>query len=191
MKKLASLVAAAALAVPAFALADTWNVDGSHTRVGFAVRHLLISDVKGEFNKVTGKAAIDDANLAKSSVEVTIDAASIDTRDAKRDDHLRNPDFLETAKFPTITFKSTKVEGGADGKLKVTGDLTIRGVTKPVTLEGELTKEIKDPWGNQRRGFSATTKIDRREFDVKYDPTGAGVGHELRIDVQSELVKAK
>lgn len=191
MKKLAALVAAFALAAPALALADVWNIDGSHTRVGFSVRHLLISDVKGEFNKVTGKASIDDANLAKSSVEVSIDAASIDTRDQKRDDHLRNPDFLETSKFPTITFKSTKVEGGAEGKVKVTGDLTIKGVTKPVTLEGELTKEIKDPWGNQRRGFSASTKIDRRDFDVKYDPSGAGVGHELRIDVQSELVKAK
>jgi polyisoprenoid-binding protein YceI len=191
MKKLASIVAAVALAVPALAKADTWNIDGSHTRVGFAVRHLLISDVKGEFGKVAGKASIDDANLAKSSVEVSIEAASIDTRDAKRDEHLRNPDFLETPKFPAITFKSTKVEGGADGKVKVTGDLTIRGITKPVTLEGELTKEIKDPWGNQRRGFSASTKIDRREFEVKYDPSGAGVGHELRIDVQSELVKAK
>lgn len=191
MKKLAALAAAFALAAPVLAFADAYNVDGSHTRVGFSVRHLLISDVKGEFAKVSGKATIDDANLAKSSVEVAIEAGSIDTRDQKRDDHLRNADFLETAKHPTITFKSTKVEGGADGKVKITGDLTIKGVTKPVTLDGELTKEIKDPWGNQRRGFSATTKIDRRDFDVKYDPSGAGVGHELKIDVQSELVKAK
>jgi len=189
MKRFAA--ALVALVVPALALADAWNIDSSHTRVGFSVRHLLISDVKGEFVKTAGKAVIDDAALARSSVEVTIDAASIDTRDAKRDEHLRNPDFLETARFPAITFKSTRVEPGSDGKVKVHGDLTLRGVTKPVTLDGELTKEIKDPWGNQRRGFTATTRIDRRDFDVKYDPTGAGVGHDLRIDIQSELVKAK
>ena len=166
-------------------------IDPDHFGISFRVRHIGYADTLGMFLRASGRFVYDEETRTLHSARVVVDTGSVFSNHDKRDEHLRNADFLETAKFPTITFKSTKVEGGADGKVKITGDLTIKGVTKPVTLDGELTKEIKDPWGNQRRGFSATTKIDRRDFEVKYDPSGAGVGHELKIDVQSELVKAK
>jgi polyisoprenoid-binding protein YceI len=192
MKSILRIALAAALAVPAAALADTWNVDASHSRVGFSVRHLVISDVKGEFTKFSGKADIDEKDLAKSSVEATIEAGSVSTRDEKRDNHLKSPDFLDVAKCPTLAFKSTKVEPGADGKLKVAGNLTIRCTTKPVVLDGELTKEIKDPWGNVKRGFSGTTQVNRRDFGVAWTgPTDAGVivADTVKIDIQAELAK--
>jgi polyisoprenoid-binding protein YceI len=194
MNRTTRIAAVAVLFVPALALAQTatWNVDGSHTRTGFSVRHLVISDVKGEFSKTSGKAQIDDADLAKSSVEVTIEAASVDTRDEKRDTHVRSADFLDVAKFPTITFKSTKVTAGKDGQLTVVGDLTLRGVTKPVTLEGSLTKAITDPWGNTRRGASFTGKINRKDWGVswsKITDVGAVASDEVKLDLQAELVK--
>ena len=188
-----SAVVALAL-VPAMALAQasTWSVDGSHTRTGFSVKHLVISDVKGEFAKTEGKAQIDDADLAKSTVEVTIDAGSIDTRDAKRDAHLKSADFFDVAKYPTITFKSTKVVPGKDGAISITGDLTMRGVTKPVTLEGELSKAIVDPWGLTRRGVTLSGKIDRKAWGVswsKVTDVGAVVGDDVKLDIQAEIVK--
>jgi polyisoprenoid-binding protein YceI len=186
-----SVVVALAL-VPAMALAQatTWNVDGSHTRTGFSVKHLVISDVKGDFDKLSGKAQVDDADLSKSSVEVAIEAASISTRDEKRDNHLKSADFFDVAKFPTLTFKSTKIVAGKDGALTVTGDLTMRGVTKPVTLEGSITGTITDPQGNTRRGVSATGKLNRRDFGVSYGPA-AIVGDEVKLDIQAELVLPK
>ena len=188
-----SAVVALAL-VPAMALAQasTWSIDGSHTRTGFSVKHLVISDVKGEFAKTEGKAQIDDADLSKSTVEVTIQAASIDTRDEKRDGHLKSADFFDVAKFPTITFKSTKVEAGKDGALTVTGDLTMHGVTKPVTLEGAITKAITDPWGLTRRGVTLAGKIDRKAWGIswgKVTDVGAVVGDEVKLDIQAEIVK--
>jgi len=188
-------ITALALAIApalAFGQVATWNIDGSHTRTGFSVKHLVISDVKGEFSKTEGKAQIDEADLSKSSVEVTIDAASVDTRDAKRDNHLKSADFFDVAKFPTITFKSTKVEAGKDGALTVTGDLTMHGVTKPVTLEGSITKAITDPWGLTRRGASFTGKLDRKAWGItwgKMTDVGAVVGDEVKLDIQAELVK--
>lgn len=188
-------IAALALAIApalAFGQAATWNIDGSHTRTGFSVKHLVISDVKGEFAKTAGKAQIDEADLSKSTVEVTIEAASIDTRDEKRDAHLKSADFFDVAKFPTITFKSTKVEAGKDGALTVTGDLTMHGVTKPVTLEGSITKAITDPWGLSRRGASFTGKLDRKAWGItwgKMTDVGAVVGDEVKLDIQAELVK--
>jgi polyisoprenoid-binding protein YceI len=176
----------------AFGQAATWNVDSSHTRAGFSVKHLVISDVKGEFAKTEGKAQIDESDLAKSSVEVTIDAASIDTRDAKRDAHLKSADFFDVAKFPTITFKSTKVVPGKDGAISITGDLTMHGVTKPVTLDGELSKTIVDPWGNTRRGVTLTGKLDRKAWGIswgKVTDVGAVVGDEVKLDIQAEIVK--
>ena len=196
MKNIVRTAVALAAAVPALSLADaaTWNIDSAHTRVGFSVKHLVITDVKGEFAKTSGKATLDDKDLSKSSVEASIEASSIDTRDAKRDGHLKGGDFLEVAKCPDITFKSTKVTPGAGDAIKIEGNLTIRCVTKPVTLEGELTKEITDPWGNTRRGFSATTKINRRDYGVSFGnaaDVSPVVGNEVKIDIQSELVKAK
>ena len=191
MTRIAALAVAIAPAL-AFGQAATWNIDASHTRTGFSVKHLVISDVKGEFAKTEGKAQIDEADLSKSSVEVTIDAASVDTRDAKRDGHLKSADFFDVAKFPTITFKSTKVEAGKDGALTVTGDLTMHGVTKPVTLEGSITKAITDPWGLTRRGASFTGKLDRKAWGItwgKMTDVGAVVGDEVKLDIQAELVK--
>jgi polyisoprenoid-binding protein YceI len=186
MKKLVAALAAA-LALPALA-ADTFKIDGSHTQAGFAVKHLLISTVRGEFGKTEGVVVLDEANPSKSSVEATIDAASIDTRDAKRDEHLRGADFFEVAKFPKLTFKSTKVEKAGEG-LKVTGDLTIRGVTKSVVLDvAGPSAEIKDPWGNAKRGVSAATRINRKDFGVSYGPN-AIVSDEVVITIDAELTK--
>jgi len=186
MKKLVAVLAAA-LAVPALA-ADTFKIDGSHTQAGFSVKHLLISNVRGEFGKTEGVVVLDEANPARSSVEATIDATTIDTRDAKRDEHLRSADFFEVAKFPKITFKSTKVEKAGEG-LKVTGDLTIKGVTKAVVLDVTgPSAEIKDPWGNAKRGVSATTQINRKDFGVSYGPD-AIVSDLVKIQIDAELTK--
>jgi len=174
----------------AFGQAATWNVDGAHTRAGFSVKHLVISDVKGDFDKLSGKAQVDEADLSKSSIEVTIEAASISTRDEKRDNHLKSPDFFDVAKFPTLTFKSTKVVAGKDGALTITGDLTMRGVTKPVTLDGSITNVITDPQGNSRRGVSVNGKLNRKDFGVSYGPA-AIVGDEVKLDIQAELVLPK
>jgi polyisoprenoid-binding protein YceI len=191
MTRIAALAVAIAPAL-AFGQAATWNLDSSHSRAGFSVRHLVISDVRGEFSKTSGKAQIDDADLARSSVEVTIEAGSVDTRDEKRDTHLRSADFFDVAKFPTISFKSTKIVAGKDGALTVTGDLTMRGVTKPVTLEGSITKAITDPWGATRRGASFTGKLERKEWGVswsKVTDVGAVASDEVRLDIQAEFVK--
>jgi polyisoprenoid-binding protein YceI len=194
MNRILRTAALAVALAPALALgqATTWNIDSSHTRAGFSVRHLVITDVRGEFAKTAGKAQIDDADLSKSSVEVTIEVGSVDTRDEKRDNHLKSADFFDAAKFPTITFKSTKVVAGKDGALTVTGNLTMHGVTKPVTLEGSITKAITDPWGLTRRGASFTGKLDRKEWGVswsKVTDVGAVVGDEVKLDIQAEVVK--
>ncbi|MEI7704373.1 MAG: YceI family protein [Deltaproteobacteria bacterium] len=184
-----SLALAPALA---FGQAAAWNVDPTHSRVGFSVKHLVISDVKGEFDKLSGKVQLDETDLSKSSVEVTIDATSISTRDEKRDAHLKSADFFDVAKYPTVTFKSTQVVAGKDGALTVTGDLTLHGVTKPVTLEGSVTKAITDPWGLTRRGASFTGKIDRKAWGItwgKVTDVGAVVGDEVKLDIQAEIVK--
>ena len=191
MTRIAALAVAIAPAL-AFGQTATWNVDPSHSRAGFSVKHLVISDVKGEFSKLSGKVQLDDADLSRSSVEVTIETASVDTRDEKRDAHLKSADFFDAAKYPTITFKSTKVVAGKDGALTITGDLTLRGVTKPVTLEGSITKAITDPWGLTRRGASFTGKLDRKEWGVswsKVTDVGAVVGDEVKLDIQAEIVK--
>jgi len=195
MKRLFALALAAALA-PAAALADaaTWNIDPLHTEAGFSVRHLVISTVKGWFGKTAGKVVLDEKDVTRSSVEATIDAASVDTRIQKRDDDLRSPNFFEVARYPTITFRSTRVEKAGDG-LKVTGDLTIKDVTRPVTLEvAGPTPEIKDSWGNVRRGISARTRINRRDFGLTYRAAveaGPVVGDEVNVEINAELIKAK
>jgi polyisoprenoid-binding protein YceI len=193
MKRIAP-VAALLLASPALALASTWNLDPAHTHAAFTVRHLVISNVRGEFGKVAGTIALDEGDIARSKVEATIDVASIDTRQPKRDDDLRSPNFFDVAKFPSITFKSTRVEKAGDGRLKVMGDLTIHGVTRAVTLDVAATPEIKDPWGNTRRGFSAATRISRKDFGMtwaKAIDAGPVVGDEVAIEIEAEAVKAK
>jgi polyisoprenoid-binding protein YceI len=191
MKKLTlSLLALA----PALALAapSTWNVDPSHSQVGFSVRHLVISNVRGEFSRYQGKIVLDDADVTRSTVEARIDADSIDTKVADRDAHLRSPDFFDVAKYPAITFRSTKVTKAGEGALKVAGDLTLHGVTKPVVLDVSTTPEVKGMMGETRRGFSATTKISRKEFGLAWNKlveAGPAVGDEVAIALDLEVVK--
>jgi polyisoprenoid-binding protein YceI len=196
MKRLVlALAALALLSVPTLSFAATWNIDSDHSSAGFKVRHLMVSNVKGNFTKIQGTVHIDDQDITKSSVNVTIDTASIDTGVAKRDAHLRSPDFLDVAKYPTMTFVSTKVAKGGSG-LKVTGNLTLHGVTRPVVLDVEgPVPETKDPMGNMRRGASATTKIDRKDYGLTWNKMleagGVAVGEEVQISLEVELIKPK
>jgi polyisoprenoid-binding protein YceI len=175
------------------AASTKWQIDPQHSDAQFAVTHLMISTVRGEFHGLKGTIELDDKDITKSSVEVTIDANSVDTREPNRDKDLKSDKFFNTDKFPTLSFKSTKVEQGADGKLKVTGDLTIRGVTKQVVLEVSAPKPaIKDPWGMQRTAFLATTKINRQDFGVawnaKLDSGGVVVSDNVDITLDVEAV---
>jgi polyisoprenoid-binding protein YceI len=185
---------AVALSLPAAAAPSTWQIDPNHSAAQFAVRHLAISTVRGAFTKVSGTVQFDDKDISKSSVEVTIDAASVDTRVADRDKDLRSDHFFDVEKYPTLTFKSTKVEQAEAGKLKVTGDLTIHGVTKQVVLDVEgPTAAVKDPWGNQRAAANATTKINRQDFGVKWnakmDNGGWVLGDDVAITIDVEMVQ--
>ena len=168
---------------------STWDFDPAHSSAQFSVRHLGISTVRGAFTKVTGSAQFDEANPSKSSVQATIDAASVDTRVEIRDKDLRSPNFLDVEKYPTITFQSKKVEAVGQGQLKVTGDLTIHGVTKEVVLDVDgPTPAMKDPHGNVRRGAFATTKINRREFGVN---GASGIaGDDLAITLDVEMIQS-
>ena len=181
-------------AFPVLAQADTWQIDPMHTNVEFTVRHMMISNVKGQFQKTSGTITINGNDPASAKIDATIDATSIDTRVEKRDMHLKSPAFLDVDKFPTITFKSTKVEAEGPNKFKVTGDLTIHGVTKPVVLEVESSgPPIHDPMGNTRAGASATTTIKRSDFGLTWNqPLEAGgvmVGDEIAISIDVEAIK--
>lgn len=184
-----------ALAAPVLALAETatWNLDPAHTHSAFTIRHLVITNVRGEFGKTTGAVMLDEKDITKSSVEATIDVTTIDTRVADRDTHLKSPDFFDAAKYPTMTFKSTRVQKAGKGKLKVTGDLTIKDVTKPVVLEVEgPTAEIKGPMGESRRGIAARTTINRRDFGLNWSKAveaGPVVGDKVTIEIEGELIK--
>ena len=189
--KIRSAALALALAFPAPALASAWDIDTSHSWAGFTVRHMMVANVKGEFGKVTGTLDLDEKDVTKSKVTATIDAATIDTRDAKRDAHLRSADFFDVEKHPGITFSSTKVERvkGAKDKLKVTGDLTMRGVTKPVVLDVEFPSTVVA----NKRGATATTRINRHDFGVSWnkslDAGGVVVGDEVAITLEIEFNK--
>jgi polyisoprenoid-binding protein YceI len=194
VRAISAIALAGALSLPAAAATSTWQIDPNHSAAQFAVRHLAISTVRGAFTKVSGTVQLDDKDISKSSVDVTIDAASVDTRVADRDKDLRGDRFFDVEKYPTLTFKSTKVEQVEAGKLKVTGDLTIHGVTKQVVLDVEgPTAPVKDPWGNQRAAANATTKINRQDFGVKWnakmDSGGLVVGDDVAITIDVELVQ--
>lgn len=181
------------MAAPAFA--SNWDLDASHSTVGFAVRHMMVSNVHGKFTKVTGTLALDDKDVTKSIVNVDIETSSVDTSEPKRDEHLRSPDFFDAAKFPKMTFKSTKVEKVGE-KLKVTGDLTIKGITKPVVLSVDsFTPEVKDAFGGFRKGATATTKINRKDFGLTWNKTldagGVALGEDITIELDLEFVKKK
>lgn len=183
-----------ALALPTFAFATTWTIDPDHSNVGFKVKHLMVSNVKGNFDKHTGIVVINDKDITKSKVEVSIDTNSINTNVQKRDEHLRSADFFNVAKYPTMTFVSKKVAKAGKDKLKVTGDLTLHGITKQVVLNVEgPTKESKDPWGNIRKGATATTKINRKDFGLVWNAAletgGVTVGEEITITLEIEMIK--
>jgi polyisoprenoid-binding protein YceI len=164
----------------------TWQIDPNHTAAQFAVRHLGISTVRGVFEKTTGTVTYDPADPAQTSIDATIDASSLNTRVKMRDDDLRSPHFFDVAKYPTIAFKSTHAEAAGAGKLKITGDLTIHGVTKQVVLDVDgPTEAIHDPMGKVRIGASATTKINRNDFGVSAMP--GGIGDEIQIQIDTEL----
>jgi len=180
--------------IPIFAYGATWQIDPDHSSFQFKVRHLMVSNVKGDFTKVRGMITIDEQNIANLKVDITIDAASVNTGHAKRDEHLRNADFFDVTKYPTITFVSKKIERTGANTLKVRGDLIIRGVTKEITVDVEgPTVEVKDPGGNFRRGATATAKINRQDFGIMWnrvlDTGGVVVGDEVNIYVEVELIK--
>jgi polyisoprenoid-binding protein YceI len=171
-----------------------WQLDPAHSAAHFSVRHLMISNVRGEFSKVSGSALLNPADLAKSKVEVTIEAASINTREPQRDEHLRSADFLDVANYPALTFRSKRIEALGADNFKLTGDLTIRGVTKEVTFDIEgPTSSIKDPWGNIRAGVSGSAKINRKDYGLVWNAlTEAGgvvVGDEVKITIEAELIQ--
>jgi len=190
--KLLALAASAVLCSPALAQASSWDIDPAHTAIEFSVKHMMVSTVKGQFEKVKGTLDLDDRDVTRSTVEVTIDLNSVNTHEPKRDGHLKSADFFDTAKYPNATFKSTKVQKAGKNKLKVTGDLNLHGVTKPVVLEVEgPTDAFKSPFGTTVRGVHATAKIDRKDFGIVWnkelDSGGVLVGNEVTLDLSAEL----
>jgi len=184
---------AAALSLPAAAATSTWQIDPAHSAAQFAVRHLGISTVRGAFTSVKGAVQFDDKDVTKSSVDVTVDVNSVDTRQPDRDKDLRSDHFFDAEHFPAITFRSKRVEQVSPSKLKITGDLTIHGITKEVVLDVDgPTAPVKDPWGNQRMAINATTKINRQDFGVKWNATmdngGVVVGDEVSIIIDAEMI---
>ena len=189
-----AIVIAMIVALPVLAHADSWQIDPMHTSVEFTVRHMMISNIKGVFEKTSGTVTVEGSDPTSAKIDATIDASSIDTRVDRRDEDLKSPNFLDVAKYPTITFKSTKVEAAGEGKWKVTGNLTLHGVTKSVVLDVESSgAPIKDPFGNTRAGASATTKINRKDFGLTYNKTletgGVMVGDDVAISIDVEAIK--
>ena len=172
---------------------QTWAIDSMHAEVGFAVKHLMISTVRGRFGAVTGTVMLDPANPRASLVDATIDVASIDTRQEMRDNHLRSPDFFDAANYPTMHFISKRIDGDIQRKFRVVGDLTIRGVTREVTLDATNEGSTKDPWGNDRVGISASGKLNRNDFGLTWNQAleagGVLVGEDVKLSFDVELVQ--
>jgi polyisoprenoid-binding protein YceI len=195
LKKIAATAGLALVfSLPSLAATSTWQIDPKHSAAQFSVRHMAISTVRGAFSKVTGTVVLDEQDVTKSTVDVSIDVSTVDTREPGRDKDLRSDHFFDVEHFPTMTFKSKKVEQVAPGKLKVTGDLTIRGTTKEVVLDVDgPTAPIKDSWGNQRVAVNATTKINRQDFGVKWNSTldngGVVVADDVNINIDAEMTK--
>jgi polyisoprenoid-binding protein YceI len=171
---------------------STWTVDPMHAEVGFAVRHLMISTVRGRFGRVAGTVKLDDKDLANAKIDVEVDVTSIDTRQDQRDAHLRSPDFFDADNFPTMHFAGTRIEGDINGEFKIIGNLTVRGTTRPITLEATAEGRGRDPWGNDRAGFSAKGKLNRSEFGLTWNQVleagGVTVGDEVKISIDVELI---
>jgi polyisoprenoid-binding protein YceI len=196
LKKLVTVIAATVtLTLPGLALADAWHIDPEPSSVGFKVRHMMVSNVKGDFARFNGIVDIDNKDLTKSKVTVTIDTASVNTGVTKRDDHLKSADFLDVAKYPTMTFVSKKITRVGKDRLKIAGFLTLHGVTRPVVLdvEGINGGVSKDPWGNIRRGASATAKISRKDFGLVWNAAletgGVAVADDVLISLDIEMTK--
>jgi polyisoprenoid-binding protein YceI len=174
-------------------MTNHWDLDVGHSAIHFWVRHMVISKVHGRFSRWSGTLQLDELDLTRSSVDVRVDAASIDTQVADRDAHLRSPDFLDVAKHPELTFRSKRIERKGDGAYRVVGDLSLHGVTREVSLDAEFAGTGKDPWGNQRAGFSAKASLDRREFGLQWNAAletgGVLVGEKVEISIELEAVK--
>jgi polyisoprenoid-binding protein YceI len=172
----------------------TWQIDAVHTHVGFSVKHMMVSTVRGQFKQYSGTLKIDPTDFARSSFEGEVDVASIDTGNSQRDDHLRTGDFFDVASHPKIKFGSTRIESKGDGEFVVHGDLTIRGVTKPIALDVEYHGTSKTPWGKTVTGFSAKATINRKEFGVVYNALletgGVAVGEKVKIEIEVEAAAA-
>lgn len=188
-------VAILLLGIPVLAYGVTWQIDPDHSSFQFKIRHLMVSNVRGDFSKIVkGVIRFDDQDIPNTKAEVILDTASINTGHAKRDEHLRGPDFFDVTRYPTITFVCKQVTKEGADRMRVIGDLTIRDVTREILLEVQgLTSEIKDPWGNFRRGLTATTKINRKDFGITWnkalDTGGVVVGEEVDISVEIEMIK--
>jgi polyisoprenoid-binding protein YceI len=176
--------------------ATEWKIDSAHSSANFGVKHLMVSTVHGTFSAVQGTVSYDPANPAAISIKAVIETNTVDTREPDRDKHLKSPDFFDVAKYPTITFVSKRVVPGAAGKISIIGDLTIRGVTKEVMLEVDgPTAAVKDPWGNNRVGATATTTLNRKDFGVAWnkslDSGGMVLGDDVSVSLELELTQAK
>ena len=173
----------------------TWSFDPTHSEIGFKVKHLMISNVRGNFSRFGGSVTTDGNDFSAALIDLSIESASIDTQMPDRDAHLKSPDFFDAEKFPAIVFKSVTMSADGDDEYKLTGNLTIKDVTLPVTLEVEFGGLMKDPWGNEKAGFTVTGKINRKDFGLTWNKAletgGAVVGDEVTIDLDIELVKAK
>lgn len=191
---LAPFVLFSLLIFPALLSAETWNIDADHSAIGFKIRHMMVSNVKGSFPAFSGTVQIDDQDITRSKVEVSIETASITTNISKRDEHLRSADFFDVAKYPLMTYVSTKVEKAGQGRLRVAGNLSLHGITREVILEVEgPTAAFKDPWGNIRRGATATAKLNRKDFGLNWNAViesgGVLVGDEVSIELELEMIK--
>jgi len=173
---------------------NNWNIDTVHSGINFSVRHMVVSKVRGRFGKFSGELAIDDDDLTRSSVNVAIEAASIDTGNAQRDGHLRSGDFFDVEAFPELRFRSTRIDKRGDDRYAVVGQLTIRDVTREVSLDVEFGGRARDPWGNERVGFVATASVDRKEFGLRWNQAletgGVLVGDRIDIELELQGVRA-
>jgi polyisoprenoid-binding protein YceI len=173
---------------------NKWNIDAAHSGINFSIRHLVVAKVRGRFGKYSGSLELDAQDLTRSVVEATIDASSIDTGTAQRDDHLRSADFFDVEKYPELRFRSKRIEKVGDDRYRVSGDLTIRDVTREVALDVEYGGQAKDPWGNERVGFVAKTAIERKDFGLTWNQAleagGVLVGERVDIELEVQAVKA-
>lgn len=173
---------------------ETWQIDPVHSGIHFSIRHFVVGKVHGRFAKLGGTIQLDEATPANSKVDVFIDAASVDTNEPNRDNHLKGADFFNVAEHPQITFKSTRVEAAGKDKFRVTGDLTLRGVKKSITLDVEHGGNVKDPWGNNRGGFSLKTQVNRKDFGISFNQTleggGPALGDTIDLSIDVEATKA-